>query len=260
MLSRSFAAVVCAALIGAAGMQAQPAKPLQWDVTSVKAMSPDSCTKATAGGVRALPDGLNASCVPLVFVVEVAYRVMDKARIVGLPEWATGSHVYAIEARVSGEDAAAFSKLSRDEKFRMLQSVLADRFRMTAHMEARQMPAYALVVSKGGPKLKQPDPKEPGSSPFSAATGKVNWANAPLTNLQFVLSNEVGRPVVDKTGLTGKYDFNLEYAPAARAATEDSSRPSVFTALEEQLGLKLVPSKEPIDVLVIDSIEQPSAN
>jgi uncharacterized protein (TIGR03435 family) len=223
-------------------------------------MPADVCAKATSGGVRALPDGLSASCVPVAFVVEVAYHLMDKARIVGLPDWATGSQLYAIEARVSGEDAAAFSKLPRDDRFRMLQPVLAERFHMKAHMESREMPAYALVVAKGGPKLKQPSPDERSGSQFAAATGKVKWANAPLTNLKFLLSQEVGRPVVDKTGLTGKYDFTLEYAPAARAATDETGKPSVFTALEEQLGLKLVSSKEPIDVLVIDSIEQPTAN
>ena len=260
MPSRSLVAVIWVALMGAAGVQAQPTEQLQWDVISVKRMSADSCSKATGGGVRYLPDGLSASCVPLTFVVEVAYRVMDPARIIGLPEWATGLQMYALEARVSGEDAAAFSKLTRDEKSRMLQPVLAERFHMKAHMEAREMPAYALVVSKGGPKLKKPDPNERSGSQFGAATGEVQWANAPLTNLKFLLSEEVGRPVVDKTGLTGKYDFKLEYAPAARAATDESGKPSVFTALEEQLGLKLVPSKEPIDVLVIDAIEPPTAD
>jgi uncharacterized protein (TIGR03435 family) len=78
--------------------------------------------------------------------------------------------------------------------------------------------------------------------------------------LKFLLSKEVGRPVVDKTGLTGKYDFTLEYSPSARAGFDESEKPSVFTALEEQLGLKLVPSKESIDVLVIDSVEQPTTN
>lgn len=260
MLNRSFAGMVCAALIVSARIHAQSPEQLRWDVISVKPMSSDSCTKATGGGVRYLPDGLSASCVPLVFVVEVAYRVMDKTRIVGLPGWATGSQMYAVEGRVSGEDAAAFSKLSRDDQSRMLQSVLSERFHMKAHTELREMRAYDLVISNAGPKLKQPGPNERGSSQFRAATGEVKWANAPLTNLKFALSEEVGRPVVDKTGLTGKYDFTLQYAPATRGAAEESSKPSVFTALQEQLGLKLIPSKESIDVLVIDSIDQPSAN
>jgi uncharacterized protein (TIGR03435 family) len=259
MLSRSLAAILCVALISSAKLHGQPTERLQWDVISVKPMSPDSCSKTTSG-VRYLPDGLSASCVPLVFVVEVAYRAMDKTRIVGLPEWATGSQMYAIEARVSSEEAAAYSKLTRDDQFRMLQSVLTERFHMKEHTEQREMPAYDLIVSKGGPKLKHADPNEHGSSQFGAPNGELKWVNAPLTNLKFALSKEVGRPVVDKTGLAGKYDFTLEYAPAGRAGTEESGKPSVFTALEEQLGLKLVLSKESVDVLVIDSVEQPSAD
>jgi uncharacterized protein (TIGR03435 family) len=235
-------------------------KPLQWDVISVKPMAPDNCPGGR-GGVGYRPDGLTASCVPLLFVIENAYRMMDGSRIAGLPEWAKGDSVlYAIEARVSGDDVPAYTKLTRDEKFAMLQSVLAERFHMKAHTEPREMSAYTLLIAKNGPKLKEPAPNEPSSSQFGAPTGVVSWHNSPLTNLIWLLSREVGRPVVDKTGLTGKYDFTLEYAPAARQAPEDAGKPSVFTALEEQIGLRLVPAKEPVDVLVIDSIEQPAAN
>lgn len=257
------AAVTCGLFVSTAPIPAQsaatPSRPLQWDVISVKATPPDSCTGGR-GGVGYLPDGLTAGCVPLLFLVENAYRLMDGSRIIGLPEWARDSQLYSIEARVSGEDVAAYSKLSRDDKFRMLQPVLAERFHMKAHMEPREMPAYALVIARGGPKLKEPAPDEPSSSQFGAPTGQVRWANSSLTNLTWLLSREVGRPVVDKTGLTGKYDFTLEYAPAARAGAEDAARPSVFTALEEQLGLKLLPAKEPVEMLVIDSIQQPAAN
>lgn len=257
-------AVICGLLVTAVSVPAQsantPSKPLQWDVISVKPMAPDSCPGGR-GGVGYLPDGLTASCVPLLFVIENAYRMMDGARIAGLPEWAKAdSQLYAIEARVSGNDVAAYTELSRDEKFRMLQPVLAERFGMKAHIEPREMPAYALEIARSGPKLKEPAANEPSSSQFGAPTGEVKWANSPLTNLVWLLSREVGRPVVDKTGLTGKYDFTLEYAPAAREGPENAGKPSVFTALEEQIGLKLVPSKEPVDVLVVDSIEQPAAN
>jgi uncharacterized protein (TIGR03435 family) len=258
------AVAMCAVLLGAGSARAQSAtsleKPLQWDVISVKPMSPDSCP-AHQGGVGWLKDGLTASCVPAVFLVQCAYGLMDQTRIAGLPDWTKDtSHLYAIEARVGGEDAAAYSKLSQDEQFRMLQQVLAERFQMKAHMEPREMPAYDLVVAKGGAKLKGPGPNESGATQWGASDGDVHWTGAPLTNLVWVLSNETGRPVVDKTGLTGRYSFTLEFAPSARAATDESGRPSVFTALEEQIGLKLVPSKEPVDVLVIDSIEPPAAN
>jgi uncharacterized protein (TIGR03435 family) len=222
-------------------------------------MSPDGC-KDGEGGVRFLPNGLSAACAPTVFIVEFAYHLMDPARILGLPKWATGPEMYTIDARVSGEDAPAFAKLNRDEKSAMMQSVFAERFGMRAHMETREMPAYALVIAKNGSKLKKPSGTSAGISQFGGSTGEVKWANSPLTDLKFLLAKETGRPVVDQTGLTGKYDFTLEYTPADRAATDETGRPSIFTALEEQLGLKLVPTKQPVEVLVVDSMDKPAEN
>lgn len=252
-------ALMCGASLSA--QSARTAAPtLRWDVISVKPMAAaDRC--GDGGGIRTLPDGISASCVPLGFVIENAYRLLDQDRILGLPKWAQSeSQMYSIEARMSGEDAPAYAKLSREDQFRMLQLVLTARFQMKAHTDAREIAAYDLLIAKGGPKLKEPTAGEPGSSSFSAASGSVKWANAPLTNLKFLLGREVGKPVIDKTGLAGRYDFTLEFTPVARAATDNTGRPSVFTALEEQLGLKLVPAKEPVDVLVIDSIEQPGEN
>jgi uncharacterized protein (TIGR03435 family) len=172
-------AVVCGLPISTSSVPAQsantPSKPLQWDVISVKPMAPETCP-AGRGGVGYQPDGLTASCVPLLFVIENAYRMLDAARIAGLPDWAKGDSVlYAIEARISGEDVATYSKLSRDQKFSMLQSVLAERFHMKAHTERREMPAYALVIAKNGSKLKEPAANEPGSSQFGETTGVVKW-------------------------------------------------------------------------------------
>jgi len=261
MLPRCAVVLICAGIAGPCALQAQSTRPLQWDITSVKPISPETCP-ANSGSVGSLPDGVTASCVPVAFLVQVAYHLMDPGRIVGLPEWTKdGQRLFAIQARVSGEDAAAFDKLSRQEKFSMLQALLAERFHMKAHTEAREMPAYDLVIAKSGSKLKQPEPDEHAASQFDAPDGKAKSVNSPLTNLIFLLGRETGHPVVDKTNLNGKYDFTLEYTPAARATnTDETGKPSVFTALEEQLGLKLVPSKEPVDVLVIDSIEPPTAN
>ncbi len=259
MSRRLLPAIVCVMLLGAGNMRAQSADQLRWDVISVKPMSPDGC-KDGEGGVRFLPNGLSAACAPTVFIVEFAYHLMDPARILGLPKWATGPEMYTIDARVSGEDAPAFAKLNRDEKSAMMQSVFAERFGMRAHMETREMPAYALVIAKNGSKLKKPSGTSAGISQFGGSTGEVKWANSPLTDLKFLLAKETGRPVVDQTGLTGKYDFTLEYTPADRAATDETGRPSIFTALEEQLGLKLVPTKQPVEVLVVDSMDKPAEN
>jgi len=129
-------------------------------------------------------------------------------------------------------------------------------------MEKREMPVYDLVIAKGGSKLKEATADEgaKGSRMMGGGGGKIEAVGAQLTSLPWMLNAEVGRPVVDKTGLTGKYDFKLEYVPAARAAADETGGPSIFTALQEQLGLKLEPAKEPMDVLVIDSIEQPAEN
>lgn len=259
MPSRIPRSIVCAVVLGAATIQAQTSDQLKWDVISVKPTPTASCNDGQ-GGVRFLPDGLSANCVPAVFIIEFAYHLMDPTRILGLPRWATGPQLYAIEARVSAEDAPAFVKLKRDAKSSMMQSVLAERFRMKAHVETREMPAYALVIAKSGSKLKEPSDATSGISQFGGSTGEVKWANSPLTDLRFLLAKETGRPVVDHTGLTGKYDFTLEYTPFARASTDESGRPSIFTAIEEQLGLKLVPTKQPVEVLVVESIEQPTAN
>jgi len=240
-------------------MLAQPSDPLKWDVISVKPMATDGC-KDGAGGVRFLPNGLSATCAPTIFIVEFSYHLMDPTRILGLPKWATGPQMYAIEARVSTEDAAAFAKLKRDEKSAMMQTVFAERFGMRTHMETHEMPAYELVIAKSGSKLKEPSDTTTGISQFGGSTGEVKWANSPLTDLKFLLAKETGRPVVDKTGLTGKYDFTLQYTPADRAATDESGRPSIFTALEEQLGLKLVSTKQPVEVLVVDAMEKPTEN
>lgn len=252
-------AVVCAVFMGFVSTHAQSPVQLRWDTISVKSMLANSC-KPEEGGVRMLPNGLSATCAPTIFILEYAYQLMDPTRIIGLPKWALSSQMYEIEARVSAEDAPAFEKLKRAEKAAMMQAVFAERFAMETHMETRDMPAYALVVAKNGPRLETPSETTHGYSQFGGSNGVVKWANSPLTDLKFLLAKETGRPVVDQTGLTGKYDFTLEYTPLARAETDESGRPPIFTALEEQLGLKLVATKQPVEVLVIDSFEHPTEN
>jgi len=233
-----------------------------WDVVSVHLAEPRKCTQGS--GMRASTDGVSTFCVPLLFVIEAAYGIMEPSRIVGAPDWVKKSAQYDIDAKVAGEDVAAYGKLSFDDRDRMLQSLLAKRFHMNAHIEKREMPVYDLVVAKGGPKLKEATAEEANDPKLDERLvrgGKVEAVGVQLTSLSGAfLKSEVGRAVVDKTGLAGKYDFTLEFVPAAKAATDETGGPSIFTALEEQLGLKLEPAKAPMDVVVIDSIEQPAAN
>ena len=232
---------------------------LPWEVVSVHPSDPESCTGNA--GMSTSKDGLRIFCVPLLFAIEQAYRISESARILNAPDWVKNTR-YEIEAKVAGEDVAVFSKLNREAHGRMLQPVLADRFHLKTHIEQREMPVYELVVAKGGSKLKAATPEDEagGGHMVTNGHGHIDAANARLTGLPGILNDEVGRPVLDKTGLTGKYTFTVEYVPESAVATDQSGGPSIFTAIEEQLGLKLQPAKAPMDVLVIDSIEQPAAN
>ena len=235
------------------------AKPLTWDVVSVKQSDANGCTHGS--GINGMADGLRVYCEPVLFAIEFAYGIKEPSRIIGAPEWVKSGPVWNIDAKVSGEDAAAFGKLVWEEKDGMLRPVLEERFHLKAHIERREIPVYDLVIAKGGPKLKEATPDEAAKGHLiSQNEGKIESVFMPLTTMLPMLNREVGRPVVNKTGLTGKYDFMLDYVPASKAGTDQTGGPSIFTAMEEQLGLKLVPAKEPMDVLVIDSIEQPAAN
>jgi uncharacterized protein (TIGR03435 family) len=264
--SSKIAALLLVASVTAAAQDGAPSagatggtKLPAWDVVSVRPVAPNSCTGDA--GMRGATDGIRIFCVPLLFAVEQAYKIGEPNRILGAPDWAKND-IYDIDAKVAAEDVEAFGKLNEGDVSRMLQPLLAQRFQLKTHVEQREMPVYNLVVIKGGSKLKDATPEDAskGGRMVTNGRGKIDAANATLTGLPGFLTNEVGRPIVDKTGLTGKYDFTLDYVPAARAATDETGGPSVFTALEEQLGLKLEPAKEPMDVLVIDQIERPVEN
>ena len=206
-------------------------------------------------------DALTFHCVPLMFVVEMSYQIMEPSRIIGAPEWLKNGGLWEIHAKVAGEDAAAFYKLSRKERDLMVRALLADRLHMKAHLEQREIPVYELVVAKGGPKMKQSTPEEKDKTKLASSRGgEIDAVAMTMDGLPWMLGEITGRPVVNKTGLTAEYDFTVQYLPGAQAAADETDRTSIFTALEEQLGLKLVPAKDMADVLVIDSIEQPAAN
>jgi uncharacterized protein (TIGR03435 family) len=149
----------------------------------------------------------------------------------------------------------------RDRLLGKLRVMLADRYQLKVHRETKEMPVYGLTIAKGGVKLEAAAGNDNSESRLngsrteegeSSLTGK----NLPLENLVRFLSGQTARPVIDQTGLTGKYNFKLIYAPEMN----DLTGPSIFTALQEQLGLKLESQKGPADVLVIDSVQKPSEN
>lgn len=148
---------------------------------------------------------------------------------------------------------------SRDEIYSMVRSLLTDRFRLAMHRETRDLPLYNLVLEKGGPKIAINETG--GPQHVSQQNGHAVFHNVPISRLTPYLSTQVGRFVVDKTGLTGKYDFILDYVPARDSLQPvGPSGPSIFDALKERLGMKLEPGRGPVEIFHIDHVERPSEN
>jgi len=249
---------------------------LRFDIVTVKLSDP---TKEHLALYWRQPDGLKWDGVTLRGMIANAYGVSSIIRyqIVGGPDW-MGSRAFDINAKVDDETTARWSKMTQqavdEERRSMMRTLLAERFQLKFHHETREMPALALRVAKSGSKLQPPHPEHDlqAGTPLSRinffAHGHMEGHSALMSNLGRSLASEpeiAGRPVVDKTGLTGGYDFTLRWTPddsgpGAAPANPNAQWPSLFTALEEQLGLKLTPEKLPIDIIVVDSVEMPSEN
>jgi uncharacterized protein (TIGR03435 family) len=269
-------------LISAGGMMAQePARP-QFEVASIKPAAPD----ARGMFIRNMPGGrVNVTNMTLKEMIVIAWRIQP-FQISGGPAWLDSAR-YDISAKPETAPKA-------DELPLMIRALLEDRFQLKHHAETKELPVYALVVKKEGrlgPGLteskeggctpfdpgKPLPPPEPGKLPTLGCGGmmmsprQLRAAGVPLSNLAPSLSRMLGRTVIDKTGLSGKYDITLEWTPdesqavrlgpdAPPAPPPDSAPPSIFTALQEQLGLKLESSKGPVEIFVIDRAERPSEN
>jgi uncharacterized protein (TIGR03435 family) len=201
---------------------------------------------------------------------------IPQPRILGGPKW-LDSQRFDIEAKMDPATVAQLHALPIEQRIQqmqlMFQQLLADRFQLKTHWETRELPVYALIVAnpKNGPTL--PKAKDPTSGlGTSAGTGQLQAVSANLADIAQVItqeaSAELGRVVIDRTGIDGKYDIRLKWtpdnpevnaAPGSNVAPPPSG-PSIFTAIQEQLGLKLEPSKGPVRVLVIDSVQMPSEN
>jgi len=252
---------------------------LTFEVASIKPANPD-----TPGSmIQFMPGGgLRMTGVPLRAMITFAYDVRD-FQISGGPGW-VGTERFDVMARAehaapsdSPDDFAKMTddqrKTARDQMAERLRALLADRFQLEVHKETKDQPIYALVVSKNGAKLKEANAAVGARQGMSMNRGRMEGFAAPMEMLSNILSNTMGRPVVDKTGLTGKYEFVLEWTPEAGAdaraqgfgdgITEPAPAPggpSIFTALQEQLGLRLESQKGPVPNIVIDRAEKPSEN
>lgn len=209
--------------------------------------------------------------------IAVAYNVYP-LRIVGAPGW-VNSEKYDIEAKESEATAEELAKLTpaqaMEKQALMLQSLLADRFGLRVSHQSKELPVFALVVVKGGPKFHEakPDDKTPD---LPWGPGQFTLRNSPMATLVTIMTNQMNRMVIDQTGLKGNYDFTVQWRkdqtmsgmpreprggdPGSDPAPLDSPGPSFSTALQEQLGLKLESTKAPVDVIVIDHIDRPTEN
>jgi uncharacterized protein (TIGR03435 family) len=236
-----------------------------FEVVSIKPSDPS----ATRTQIGIAPGGVfRARNVTLKSLIQQAYDVRD-FQISGGPGW-LNTERYDIDAKgngpaVSEEDLIKMTDDQRNQfqqqMLARLRALLADRCQLKIHKETKEMPVYALIVAKNGPKIqKAADNFTPQSGLSMRRNGEgkteVTGTQEQLSFLARMLSNQVGRPVLDKTELKGNYDFKMTFAPDLA----DTEGPSIFTALEEQLGLKLDAQRGPVEVVVIDSAEHASAN
>jgi uncharacterized protein (TIGR03435 family) len=201
--------------------------------------------------------------VPLKQLLQFAFAIPD-TRIENVPAWAA-SEKFDIDAKSDPALDAHLKALpdaqARAEKLLMLQALFADRFHLTTHRESKILPVYALIVanSKTGPTL---EPAKAGSQ-FSNSRDHIVDQGATLDILAEQLARETGRPVLNQTAAAGRFDFTLRWTPDPAPGPADPSAPtapSLFTALQEQLGLKLESQKAPVEVLVVDQIDPPTPN
>ncbi len=270
--------VVVAAPVLGQSAAATPKVPA-FDVVSIHPANPDSHMMR----MQMLGDRYSATGLSVKSLIGYAYNTRTEDQISGAGS--VGSARFDIEAKLDEDTAAALKKLSKEEgtaqRRLMMQAMLADRFKLKVHHESKEVPMYALVIAKGGSKLKEADPnntypngiKGPdgvshaGMMMFS--DGKMTAQAIPISSLAGNLWGQLHRIVEDKTGLTGKYDITLQWSrdeiqgptmPDGQSGASGTSGPSIFTALQEQLGLRLESTKGFVDTIVVDHIEMPSEN
>jgi uncharacterized protein (TIGR03435 family) len=260
-----------------------PALPkFEYEVASIK---PDLSDHTSAGWMIS-PDGLTVTNFSLAGLIENAYGIR-KYQLSGAPDW-LNSETYDVDAKMDAATAEALKKLNSEdqnlEQQQMLQTLLADRFKLKIHRETKEGPVYLLAIGKNGFKLQEarPGATYPNGAGPGSMSSSSNWLAEtmmfqamPISGLARNLEARLGRPVLDKTGLTGNYDFTLKFAidrsqsqsvtgdsPNAQPAPGqiDPDAPFLLEAIQKQLGLKLEPGKGPVEVIVIDHVERPSGN
>ncbi len=263
----------------------QSAAKLEFEVASIKPSTPPPGGRGMNVGSRggpgtADPTQVTYSNMTLKLLIMTAYNV--KSYQVTAPDWTGEGQRFNIAAKVP-------AGASKDDARVMLLNLLADRFQMKAHLEKKEMQAFALVVAKGGVKMKPSaeTPSDAGALPLPPGPAKLDKNGFPIvTGNGMILETQNGRarlaarqiaigqicnflgiqfarPVIDQTGLAGKYDYTLEFAPenlrptdAGASAAASDPAPTLLVAIQDQLGLKLEAKKLPVDIVIVDHIEK----
>lgn len=269
------AVIATPVLIGwsrAPSAHAQSQGKLFFEVASIRRL----VANEGGGGAMPLAPGVTAgggirSQVPIFNLICWAYQI-DGSQLSGGPGWLRSDR-YAIQAKpreVEGPDdpAARLSARERQDQTReRVKALLADRFRLVVRTETREAPVYVLLVAKGGPKLPPPTNGEQGGIRFLGDAIESN--GAPVSFLAVTLTQMLGRPVLDQTGLDGRYKYKLDFRPenleieralAQEGKAVDGTPPSIFTAIRSQLGLELQSRKGPLPTVVIEGVERPTEN
>jgi uncharacterized protein (TIGR03435 family) len=288
-------------------MLAQSAAPNDLPSFDAVSIKPHADEGMSSFGIefRITPDGITFRGGTLDMLLLRAFAV-PRDRLLNEPDWAKSTRL-DFEAKVAPEDAPKLKPLTPQQRWAMMIPALQDRCQLKFHHETRELEVYALVVAKGGAKLKAANPADsanapplppgvpppppvgpppagsarPNPSPMTISISSkgmfITGRAATTESIADMLSQQIGATVVDKTGLTGKYNYSLTWTPDAGSAqlmglplpgpppgsggeSQEPAGPSIYTALQEQLGLKLETHKESVDVIVIDHVERPSAN
>jgi len=259
-----------------------PNIPLYFEAASIK----PSNSSAQGSGIRRQPGGrFSTTNAPARMLITFAYQIQG-FQLVGGPSWLANDR-FDIVAKMEGDPPPIIPGTGADHMMLATRTLLADRFKLKVHRETREMDIYALTMARPGgapgPALKPASDAckadsfagrgapVPGGPPppvcgIQNGPGRIRFGGYPLSLFASSVSNQLGRFVVDRTGLAGNWEFELTYTPEIRgnapagadAPPIDPTGPSLFTAVQEQLGLKFEATKGPVDVLVIDSIEKPS--
>ncbi len=217
------------------------------EVASVK----PSRSSAAGSNIDSVQGRLSATNITVKELIRLAYGVRDY-QIGQAPGWVNSERFDIAAKMVTGAGHSL-----QDEKS-LVRELLAERFQLTTHLEPKQMQVYLLVVAKGGPRLMAHDEAAPK---IRAGCGRLIGRRVTAETVATMLSRQLEREVLNRTGLAGEYDVQLNFAPESGPCQADASGfPSIHTALQEQLGLKLEAAKGPVDVLVIDRVERPGEN